>query len=100
MWETLADFVVFLDTRYAWTCEQLIPACWADHGAIVEELTTLFWSRHTAFEGNKPSIELAQAWHHHYLPGFYQRLRWWLGENGSSCRAGQHPPESPASRVD
>ena len=99
MWEALGDFVAYLDARYAWTCEQLIPACWAEHGALVEELTTLFWSRHAAFEGDKPTIEAAQAWHHHYLPGFYQRLRWWLGENGSSCRAGQHPAQSPASEV-
>jgi len=32
---------------------ELIPACWAEHGALVEELT-LFWSRHAAFEGDKP----------------------------------------------
>jgi len=99
MWDTLGNFVAYLDSRYAWTYEQLVPACWAEHGALVEELTTLFWSRHAAFEGDKPTIEAAQAWHHHHLPGFYQRLRWWLGENGSSCRAGQHPEQSPASEV-
>jgi len=63
---------------------------------LVEELTTLFWSRHVAFEGAKPTIELAQIWHQQNLAGFYQRLRWRLGDSGRDCRAGQHPDQSPA----
>lgn len=100
MWATLSSFVDFLDTRYAWTADQLLPACWAEHGALVEELTTLYWSRLTAFEGPTPSVDLAQAWHNHTLPGFYQRLRFWLGDQGGACRAGQHPARSPAAEVD
>ena len=100
MWQALEEFVVLLDTRYAWTAEQLLPACWAEHGALVEELTTLYWSRVNAFEGPKPTVDLAQAWHHQSLPGFYQRLRGWLGERGGECRAGQHPAVSPAAEID
>ena len=96
MWETLEAFVGFLDARYAWTADQLIPGCWAEHGALVEELTNLFWSRHLAYEGPKPTIDLAQAWHQQNLAGFYQRLRWWLGDSGRDCRAGHHPDQSPA----
>ena len=76
--------------------DQLIPGCWAEHGALVEELTTLFWSRHLAFEATKPTVDLAQIWHQQNLAGFYQRLRWWLGDSGRDCRAGQHPDQSPA----
>jgi len=100
MWATLTLFVEFLDARYAWTADQLIPACWAEHGALVEELTTLYWSRLTAFEGPKPAVDLAQAWHHQTLPGFYQRVRGWLGDQGGACRAGPHPDRSPAAEVD
>jgi len=100
MWATLEEFVAFLDCRYAWTAEQLLPACWAEHGALVEELTSLYWSRVNAFEGPKPTVDLAQAWHHQTLPGFYQRLRGWLGDRGGECRAGQHPALSPAAEID
>ena len=100
MWKALEGFVVFLDSRYAWTADQLLPACWAEHGAIVEELTTLYWARVNAFEGPKPMAELAQAWHHQTLPGFYQRLRLWLGDRGLECRAGQHPAVLPAAEID
>lgn len=100
MWQALASFVAFLDARYAWTPDQLIPPCWAEHGALVEELTTLYWSRVNAFEGPKPTIDLAQAWHHQILPGFYQRLRGWLGDRAGECRAGQHPAASPAAEID
>ena len=96
----LVDFVGFLDARYAWSAEQLIPSCWAEHGALVEELTTLYWSRANAFQSAKPTIELAQTWHHQSLPGFYQRLKGWLGAGGGACRAGQHPATSPAAEVD
>jgi hypothetical protein len=100
MWQALAGFVGFLDTRYGWTAEQLVPVCWAEHGALVEELTTLYWSRVNAFEGPKPTVDLAQMWHHQILPGFYQRLRGWLGDRGGECRAGQHPAVSPAAEID
>ena len=100
MWDTLEKFVAFLEARYAWSAEQLLPACWAEHGALVEELTTLYWSRLNAFEGPKPMVELAQTWHHQTLPGFYQRLRGWLGDRGGECRAGQHPAVSPAAEID
>ena len=100
MWSTLEEFVVFLDARYAWSADQLLPACWAEHGALVEELTTLYWSRVNAFEGPKPMVELAQTWHSQTLPGFYQRLRTWLGDRGGECRAGQHPAVSPAAEID
>jgi len=100
MWEALTSFVAFLDARYAWAPDQVIPPCWAEHGALVEELTTLYWSRVNAFEGPKPTVDLAQTWHHQTLPGFYQRLKGWLGDRGGECRAGQHPALSPAAEID
>jgi len=45
-------------------------------------------------------IDLAQAWHHQTLPGFYQRFRGWLGDRAGECRAGQHPAASPPAEID
>ena len=46
----LGRFVDDFNTRYAWSPDQLIPPCWPAHGAIVEELTTLWWSRYASFD--------------------------------------------------
>jgi hypothetical protein len=68
--------------------------CWAFHGGLVEELTTLYWSRWTAFSGPDASPDKAQAWHTYYLPPFYSRLAVWCGgpQNLSQCRSGNHQP--------
>ena len=41
----LDQFVSYLNSRHAWSSDQTIPPCWTAHGALVEELTTLMWSR-------------------------------------------------------
>ena len=46
----LSGFVSYFNARYGQCPEQRIPPCWAEHGALVEELTTLFWARWHAFE--------------------------------------------------
>jgi hypothetical protein len=89
----VADFVAYLNSRYAWTREHTVPPCWAGHGALVEELTTLMWSRWSAFQAPTATPEAAQAWHAYYLPGFLARLNYWLGPQGAlDCRAGKHEP--------
>jgi hypothetical protein len=46
----LEEFVEYFNGRYAWPTEHVFPPCWAFHGALVEEITTLMWSRWSAFE--------------------------------------------------
>ena len=94
MWDRLEGFVVYLNHRYAWDYPQQIPMCWAFHGGLVEELTTLYWSRWAAFSGPDASPDKAQAWHTYYLPPFYSRLAVWCGgpQNLSQCRSGNHQP--------
>ena len=70
--------------------EQRIPPCWAEHGALVEELTTLFWARWHAFESPHASIGGAQYWHSYTLPSFYERMRGWLGTGLVACQHGHH----------
>ena len=56
----LEKFVEYFNARYAWTTEHLIPPCWAAHGALIEEITTLMWSRWSAFESPHATPEAAQ----------------------------------------
>jgi len=88
----LAKFVAYFNARYAWTPTQAIPACWARHGALVEELTTLMWSRWAAFSSGSASAEAAESWHRQSLPSFMGRLDAWMGgaAGAGECRAGSH----------
>jgi hypothetical protein len=100
MAELLAAFVAYYNDRYAWTADHLIPACWARHGALVEEVTTLMWCRWSAFESPDATVEAAQSWHTYYLPGFLSRVNTWLGAASAECRAGNHEPSTIAGRHD
>jgi hypothetical protein len=87
----LGEFIEYFNARYAWTTEHLIPRCWALHGALIEEITTLMWSRWSAFESQDATPEAAEAWHTYYLPGFLARVNMWLGSHAAAeCRAGNH----------
>ncbi len=86
----LSGFVSYFNARYGERPEQRIPPCWAEHGALVEELTTLFWARWHAFESPHGSIGGAQYWHSYTLPSFYEHMRGWLGSGLVSCEHGYH----------
>ena len=96
----LGEFVEYFNARYAWTPDHLIPPCWARHGALIEELTTLMWSRWSAFQSPHATPEAAQTWHTYYLPGFLARVNTWLGSAAADCRSGNHEPSSIRGRQD
>jgi hypothetical protein len=98
MAELLHGLVAYFNDRYAWTADHLIPVCWARHGALVEEITTLMWSRWSAFESPDATAEAARSWHTYYLPGFLARVNTWLGSAGPECRAGHHEPSAIPER--
>jgi len=102
MWDRLTTFVAYLNARYAWSSENQLPPCWALHGALVEELTTLWWSRWSSFTGPSATPEGAQRWHNDSLPGFYRRIPFWLGGDGafSKCRGGNHTLGYSGQRTD
>ncbi|GAC1581112.1 MAG: hypothetical protein NVS3B18_14720 [Candidatus Dormibacteria bacterium] len=97
--DILEEFVGYFNGRYAWTAEHLIPGCWARHGALVEEITTLMWSRWSGFESPDATPEAAQAWHTYYLPGFMARVNAWLGSAAAECRSGNHEASGIRSRT-
>ncbi len=91
LWRILSEFVTYFNARYGERPELCIPPCWAEHGAVVEELTTLWWARWQAFESAHASIGGAQYWHTYSVPGFFERLSRWLGADRlERCRQGRH----------
>lgn len=95
----LTQFVEYFNARYAWNSDQTIPPCWVAHGALIEELTTLMWSRWAAFSGQMGSADAAQTWHTYSLPAFLGRLAYWVGpQTLADCRAGNHQPPRRSAR--
>lgn len=91
--ESLAAFVTFFNHRYAWSKDQTIPPCWSQHGALVEEITTLMWSRWAAIQSPRADADAAQTWHTYHLPLFIGRITKWIGPEGvADCRSGRHQP--------
>jgi hypothetical protein len=90
LWSLLTSFVTFLNRRYGERPDRRVPPCWAEHGALVEELTTLLFARWHAFESPHGSIGGAQYWHSYTLPSFYERMASWLGDRLLTCQQGRH----------
>ena len=83
--DELADWVDWLVYRYALD-HRVAPACWPEHGALVEELSALRTGWLAAFAiTSRPEAPL--EWHHHFAAA-RQRLTLWAGRNG--CRPGEH----------
>lgn len=95
VWSFVAGFVDFFNARYAPRADHRIPACWAEHGPLVEEVTTLAFARWQAFASAHASIGGAQYWHSYTLPGFLSRLQEWLGSHRRSCQYGEHRDPYP-----
>jgi hypothetical protein len=93
LWVVLEEFVSFFNQRYVERMEQRIPPCWAEHGALVEELTTLCFARWQAYHSDHASIGGALYWHQYSVPGFIDRMARWIGPDRlERCRQGHHEP--------
>lgn len=91
LWAALEEFVAFFNRRYVERLEHAIPPCWPEHGALVEEITTLYFARWQAFSSEHASIGGAEYWHHYSVPGFLQRMERWVGSDRlERCRQGLH----------
>lgn len=91
LWRILGEFVEFLNRRYVERAELRVPPCWAEHGPLVEELTTLFWARWHAFESREGSVGGAQFFHSYTLPMFLERMGRLIGQDRlRKCQAGRH----------
>ena len=83
-WAWLIDFVDWLVHRYQITEE--VPACWAQHPALVDELTALGMAWHACHTGQAPG-DAPLLWLERFDRA-RQRIRDW--DDYTRCRNGTH----------
>ncbi len=84
-WVALEAWVRWVVGRYAIDVRE-IPACWAGHGDLVEELSALHTAHRAAFDPAGPPTGPAD-WHATLAN---TRARLHLAVSRTGCRAGQH----------
>lgn len=86
--EELSDWIAWLATRYNLD-HRVIPECWDNHGALIEELSALrtAWIASYCLTA-RPEAPL--EWHQNFEAA-RQRLADWASRTG--CRPGQHRPD-------
>ncbi|MET9142973.1 hypothetical protein [Streptomyces sp. NPDC004042] len=80
----------WLNTRYAWQPQDVIPPCWAEHEGLAYDIAALAFARGYAYADAGASV----IWHEQY-DRFLTRMNKSLGKAGDDCRAGRHE-ERPA----
>jgi hypothetical protein len=91
LWQQLSDWVNWLRGRYP--LARTLPACWADHPEVVEELTALWLAWRAAYEASDAIPTAPVDWHDRWLPGLLIRLA--RGPLALPCRPDHE--ERPAS---
>jgi hypothetical protein len=87
LWKELTDWVGWIRHRYP--LARHIPACWAEHPEVVEELTALWLAWQAAYVDTDGSLTAAAEWHDRWLPGLLYRLE--HGPFVLDCDAAHHP---------
>jgi len=87
LWRQLTDWVSWIRSRYP--LARKIPACWAEHPELVEELTALWLAWQHAYEDVEAPLTAAADWHDRWLPGVLHRLQ--HGPFALDC-ANEHRP--------
>lgn len=72
LWQQLSAWVAWIRGRYPLATR--IPACWAAHPEIVEELTALWLAWQQAYQSAEPPLTGPSEWHDRWLPGVLHRL--------------------------
>jgi hypothetical protein len=85
-WVWLIDWVGWLTTRYQ--IAEAIPACWAQHPPLVEELTALAAAWYAAYDDGAYG-DAPLHWHERFDRA-RSRLRDW--DDATRCRNGTHTP--------
>ena len=87
--EALARWLTWLQRRYALD-HRVLPPCWAQHGALVEELSALHTAWGVAYAvATGPEVPL--RWHGEFASARH-RLAGWVARSG--CRPGEHRADS------
>lgn len=75
----------WLNGRYAWQPQDVIPPCWARHEGLAYEIAALALAREEAYADAGSSV----TWHEQY-DRFLTRMNRALGKAGDECRVGRH----------
>lgn len=75
----------WLNGRYAWQPQDVIPPCWAKHEGLAYEVAALAFARGDAYADAGSSV----IWHEQY-DRFLTRMNKALGKAGDECRVGRH----------
>jgi hypothetical protein len=93
--DVLHTWVSWWNLRYApQDHTRHIPYCWQQHGGLAAEIATLASTWQKAFNDVKANADAAQAWHDRWLPGFLQRMRYWVP---ADCFDGTHKEDRRAA---
>jgi len=90
--DQLTDWVDWIRSRYP--LARKVPACWADHPEILEELTALWLAWQAAYQDRNASLTAASDWHDRWLPGLLYRLE--HGPFALDCANGHRPRPATA----
>jgi len=86
--DILPTWVAWWNLRYApQDHTKHIPYCWPQHGGLAAEIATLAYTWQKAFNDVKATSDAGQMWHDRWLPGFLQRMRFWVP---ADCFDGTH----------
>ncbi|WP_228447191.1 hypothetical protein [Streptomyces paludis] len=75
----------WLNGRYAWQPQDVIPPCWSQHEGLAYEISALAFARGDAYTEAGSSV----IWHEQY-DRFLTRMNKTLGKAGDECRVGKH----------
>ena len=92
LWDQPTDWVDWIRSRYP--LARKVPACWADHPEILEELTAPWLAWQAAYQDRNASLTAAAEWHDHLLPGLVYRLE--HGPFALDCANGHRPRPATA----
>jgi hypothetical protein len=82
-------FVIAYNQVWAVLDADTVPPCWHRHPALAHDLSALAWSYYQAYRDPDATPDLALRFQAH-LPGFRDRLDYWLGADPAACRDGRH----------
>jgi hypothetical protein len=91
LWAELAGWVGWIRHRYP--LARRVPACWAQHPELVEELTALWLAWHASYTERDAPLTGPIDWHDRWLPGLLHRLE--HGAFALNCSSGHQ--DRPAS---
>jgi hypothetical protein len=99
----LQDWITDYNTHLATDIGHVIPACWRQHPALLQNLPVLYWAWWDAHRNPEAGIRSAVEFHGRHLPAFQERLDGLLVDKAAAgkCRSGRHQtlPDADQARI-